>query len=242
MGTGTVMKVSLDGGASVTLASSQNHPAGIAVDAASVYWINSGNGTNGTVMTATLDGGAITALATGQSDPKGIAVDDVSVYWTNTTGESDGNGTLLKMPLGGGPIATLASVPPNDPYGVVLGGSIALYGTNAYWTGGEDGQSVMKVARSGGTDVTLASGQFNPADIAVDATGVYWTNEGSWGNFPGGFPSPPPINGSVMKAPLDGGPATTLSCGEGEPFGIAVDATSIYWTNAVSGTVMKLPK
>jgi hypothetical protein len=48
----TVMKVPLDGGASVTLASEQNFPHWIAVDETGVYWVNQGNvgSTDGTVM------------------------------------------------------------------------------------------------------------------------------------------------------------------------------------------------
>jgi DNA-binding beta-propeller fold protein YncE len=44
-----------------------------------------------------------------------------------------------------------------------------------------------------------------------------------------------------MKVPTGGGTPTTLASGQGYPDGIAVDGTSVYWTNSGSGTVMKVP-
>ncbi len=35
--------------------------------------------------------------------------------------------------------------------------------------------------------------------------------------------------------------ATTLASGPSGPYGIAVDATSVYWTNSTGGAVMKVP-
>jgi hypothetical protein len=46
--------------------------------------------------------------------------------------------------------------------------------------------------------------------------------------------------GNVMKLPLGGGTSTTLASGQSGPRRIAVDGTSVYWTNYINGTVMKL--
>jgi hypothetical protein len=73
----------------------------------------------------------------------------------------------------------------------------------------------------GGAPTVLASWQSGPAGIVVDATSVYWVNQGVYMG----------VDGAVMKVPLGGGATTTLAASQGGPLAIAVDTSSVYWTN-----------
>jgi hypothetical protein len=99
------------------------------------------------------------------------------------------------------------------------------------WTTADGQTAVMKVAKSGGSPVVLASGQTYPSYLALDATRVYWTNQDS-----------------VAAAPIGGGVVTELAPSTIKANGIAVDATSVYWTAAEyvnvagAGALMKVAK
>jgi hypothetical protein len=77
---GVVMGVGRDGGAPSTLATDANRPASIAVDGASVYWLD-GLGAGGSVMRVPIGGGNPVTLASSDSPMRAIAIDATSVYW-----------------------------------------------------------------------------------------------------------------------------------------------------------------
>lgn len=116
----SVMKIPRAGGVAMVLGPGAGQHFGIAVYGTSVYWTNYDAGT---LMKAPIVGGALTTLASAQDRPTGLAVDGENVYWVNGT-------TLMRMPLGGGPAAPVASG---------LGGlfpAIALDATSVYYLSG----------------------------------------------------------------------------------------------------------
>jgi hypothetical protein len=108
-----------------------------------------------------------------------------------------------------------------------LPSSIAVNGTDVYWTNLGSGAygSVVRVATSGGSAVTLAAGRDGPRTIALDSTYLFWHEA--------------PMGG-VFRLGLGGGSPTTLSTALA--INLALDATSVYWVEGLSSGVVKLPK
>jgi len=113
---------------------------------------------------------------------------------------------------------------------------IAVDDSNVYWTNNVADGSVAMVPITGGPAAVLASAQFYPTGIAVHANEVVWAN----GEISVGGGVAPPNAGSVMRAPLDGGAPVTLVSGLDEPFAVAVDDTSVYFTAGANSIVEKV--
>jgi hypothetical protein len=201
-------------------------PDGLVVDATAVYWADD----QGTVQKAPLGGGAAVPLGglAGQ-DLIGIALRSGTLYFTNF------GGNVYSMPTSGPTPTKLVTL-------ATALSAIAVDANNLYFmTYGSSGM-VMKVPIGGGTAAPIATWNVAmmsatpPFNIAVDATNVYWTDQGT-----------SPTTGRVMKTPILGGPLTALASGQLLPQSIAVDGTNVYWVNMGTspgfndGSVMKVP-
>lgn len=101
-------------------------------------------------------------------------------------------------------------------------GNVVVDTLNVYWA--QNGQ-VLGMPLAGGSAVVLADQQSLPHGLAVDGTFVYWLS----------------TDGSVMKAPIAGGPWTELATGPVAQLfgpterGLVLDADHVYWINSATG-------
>jgi hypothetical protein len=245
---GRVRKLDLDGGGVVTLAEGVDAPGGLTAAGGWVYWAEGGvigliEGT-GRLAATPLTGGAVTTLAQGVAQPlplmaadgahlyfadrfriksvpiaggvpetlaagdfyvTAIASDGERVYWTE-----DPLATVRSVSVTGGEVQTLTT-------GSGPSGLIGVNGDYLYWTEGFD--LILRIPKGGGTVETVAAQLPFLSDLAVDASGVYFSEQDS---------------GLVQSTPLGGGSFTLI--GSGLPFSwnvIALDAHDVYWIDQI---------
>jgi hypothetical protein len=156
----------------------------------------------------------------------GIAADEDGLYWLERSLTDVGSIMYTdRLSIDSGE-QTL------EPF-VELSEGIAVYQGRVYWTASSSSSeatgSVFSVGIAGSSVLTIATGQTNPSAVAVDASGVYWTNRSI-------------SAGAVMRASALGGDAVAIATNQNGPHGLTLDSRTVYWTNSDGGEVMKLAK
>jgi hypothetical protein len=236
----TVYKVPLTGGAPTKLGSvttTGQGPNAVAVAGSSLYFTDLGRD----VWTVPTTGGTPTVLAATATDnsmgqsTNALAVGPNDVYFTTWA-----KGMVLSATRVGAKLTPLVG---GLTYLVGIHGypaNVAVRGGYVYWANPGGGQSGMddfglisRIPVDGGQIDTIATGQAFPYGIATDANYVYWVDVGTITND---F-----TDGSLMRAPLGGGTATTLLSGIPLWGELAVDQTDVY-VNISTNNALTLAK
>jgi hypothetical protein len=203
---GSIMKVPIGGGAAPTALASlgTSFPISLALSGGNVYF------TNGSLWEVTTGGGSPTMLAPGASF--GVAATTTEVLWASS------QGTVMSEPVSGSGAPIALASGQGGPY------SIAVSGTNVYFTDSSTSELLRVPLAGGAAAPTMLSTDADEAPIATDGTNVYFTD---------GI-------GDVLMVSVGGGTITTLATGQ-YPVTFAVDSVNLYWTSQ-GDNVMQMRK
>jgi hypothetical protein len=231
--------IPITGGSTTTVAVNASFPSDLALDldgsggVKSVIWGDTGSGT-----VLGFDFVAQSPLAfpiAGAKAPTGVALVGGNLFVTDFT-----DNAVYRIDAKTKAVNVLAT----PVSGQLSPNRIAADATTAFWSNdGKNGQSNGSIVMCDLMDpapTSIAPGQNVPRNLVLDldATGV--TKAVYWANYA--------MNGDVMTIAIGGKPAapigmpTSFAKGQGQPYGITLDATNVYWTNHATGMVMKAPK
>lgn len=239
------------------------NPAGLAAHPdGGVVWTCSGAGGrsgpdnhDGVVAMYLLRDAATIVIAEEQYGPWAVAVDRSGVYWVNAGGPRKADGAIMRWDGAAAPRAIAVGL--DNPT------AIAIDESTVYVLAGSPSE-VVAVSKAGGGLRTIAVGEEETSDLAVDDVHVYWTTtEGVFrARKQGGAPEQVarlddiPIalaidgeavfvatyEGSIVRVSKADGKRTLLAARQPEPTDLALDTTHVYWGNVGYNAIVMTEK
>ncbi len=173
-GIGPVTAIPLEGGPPTVVVPGNVLVSGIAADATRVCWLSElGGAFAGILFSDPLaPGGAQLTLASGLDNARGLVVVAGSPYWVESATAMATVSNLVRVPAAGGTPEVVASNV----------GEFAIDGAEVFWIGASSTPGtgdILGAPIDGGAPSVLATGEPFPTGIAVNASGVYWSQGSS---------------------------------------------------------------
>jgi hypothetical protein len=242
------------------VADGQNEPAGITVDDTSVYWVNVANKALKRIPKTGGSQERLDVAADGVTDPFDVAVDGSYLYWSERSGTEVfrkplaggakehitwGIGACAYLTIGGGllfvsdfrdddpSIGHIVSSPVEGSDGMLiyqnqpLAAGIDAVGAELFWARAQP-DSIMRGTFDGGPSSTMVTATGTVSGLAYDGSRLYWIEDEQ----------------RVMSAELGMGTPElvhnrTAAAGLTD---LAVDDTSIWWSERGTGIIARLAK
>ena len=214
------------------LASNESNPGGLALFGGMLYWtIYANSGSVRSIKTESSSDSMPVTVESAQHYPFMVAADASGVYWTFQDASAGG----VKKAGAELPIVEKQALP----------SGLALDEVNAYWINGD--ASVFMAPKAGGGPITQlgsTEGEIFYGEVAVDETHVYWTGAGRDVCIGKSCAECGDPCGKVYRAKKDGnGVREVFAEGNwGSLFGLAMDATAVYFTTGEDGRLFRKVK
>lgn len=175
---GSIVRSDLDGANVTALAEAIVYPRGLALGENDVFFVSA---SDGNLYRLPKTGGMPVIVLGGLNDPSPPVIDDSAVYVRTrpSSDDQEGNDEIVRVGFDGSD----ASVVVSERLGIadigVQDGFVYYTRSGGFVSCDRPSGVVRRVPTTGGTPRDIAVEQSDPALLAVDASGVYWSNGSS---------------------------------------------------------------
>jgi hypothetical protein len=234
---GMIRRVPKNGGIAETIATDQAAPVHVIVQGPDIYWTNKGRpGEPGGVMRVPVDGGPADSVAVSTAGPVELAASGTDLFYVEENSHA-----VVTVPKAGGSPRTLA---------VARDEVVDLHAddTSLIWAT-KDG-AIFEMALSEAEPRILVEAGSGLVAFVADTSKVYWVNEGTpehsfndgtivmmWRSHAACHTCLPSPEVSLRRPR-----PRVLAWNQRHPTAIAVDDSSIYWSNKATSEIVSMAK